>query len=52
MIADPQTARRRARLARVLAAALAPAGIIIKCPTCGVHYDPSDRDASYPHNNH
>lgn len=46
-----RTRARRATLARLILAALRPAGAIWLC-SCGVYYDPSDPADAYPHNNH
>lgn len=42
----------RALLARILRQSAVPAGVIVQCPVCLVHYETSDPQASYPHNNH
>ncbi|WP_017577198.1 hypothetical protein [Nocardiopsis kunsanensis] len=42
----------RSLLSLLIDRALYPAGVIVQCPVCGAHYDPSDIQGSYPHNNH
>lgn len=47
-----RSATPRAQLALLIHRSLILAGHIVYCPGCGAYYDPSDIQASYPHNNH